>query len=75
MTNGVQTFGEVEAVQGVEEKEGADSVVEIFRSAAEGVERVALCEEFFERGLRDEIVERAVARFRVGRGDEREEAG
>ena len=62
-------------MQCVEEKEGADSLVEIFRSAAEGVESVALGEEFFERGTGDEIVERAVARFRVGRGDEREEAG
>jgi len=64
---------EVEAVDGVEEKEGADAVVEISAGAAEGVEGVGFGEELGEGEFPAGGVEGLVADGGVGRSDEIEE--
>lgn len=64
---------QVKAMDRVEEKQCADTLVEIARFAAECVERVAFREELRERRGGAEVVERTVAHRRVGRGDECEQ--
>ena len=59
--------GQVEAVDGVEEEEGAHALVEVVAGAAEAVEGLAFGEQFGERQIAAEGVQRSVARLAAAR--------
>ena len=66
---------EVEAVDGVEEEQRAHALVEVVAGAAEAVERVALGQQLFERGIAADGIERAVAFVGIAGGDDRRSGG
>src|SRR5262245_23608263 len=64
----------MEPVNGVEEEERADPLVEIFAVLAESLERLALREELLVAGCGADVVERTMAQRVVRRGDEIEKS-
>ncbi len=69
---GFRPQGHVEAVDGVEEEEGAHALVEVVAGAAEAVEGLAFGGELGERHAAAEGVQGLVARL-AGRGDDADE--
>ena len=70
---GDQPLRQMEAVDGIEEKQGAHAVIQVVARSAEGVEFLAMAEQPCDRSPAANLVQGAIACGWIGSGDDADE--